>query len=68
MSTPLDITCSKCGRRIGVLVSPPRDHLEPLNLEFSCPECFDQVVRSKAITLQSETSWGKLQAELKGRI
>ena len=67
MSLPLNMTCQKCGRAIGTIISPVADRLTPLNLEFSCPECIEKIARSKAITLDSETSWGKVMAELKGR-
>ncbi len=64
---PLGIKCKKCGREIGKVISPAAKRLMPLKLEFACPDCIDKIAKSKAITLDSETSWGKVIAELKGR-
>jgi hypothetical protein len=52
---------------MGIIISPPADRLAPLILEFACPECVEKVARSKQITLDSETRWGRLIAEIKGR-
>jgi len=52
---------------MGTTVSSAADHLTPLKLEFACPECIGKTAKSKAITLDSETSWGKVIAEIKGR-
>jgi hypothetical protein len=67
MSLPLSMTCKKCGRVVGTIISPAADVLTPLRLEFACPECIEKIAKSKAITLDSETSWGKVIAELQGR-
>jgi hypothetical protein len=67
MAFPLSMSCKKCGRVIGTIISPAADHLAPLKLEFACPDCIEKAAKSKAITLDSETSWGKVIAELKGR-
>ena len=67
MSFPLTMKCKKCGREIGKIISPAIEQLIPLRLEFACPDCIEKVAKSKAITLDSETSWGKVIAELKGR-
>jgi hypothetical protein len=67
MSLPFNMTCKVCGHAIGTIISPATDHLMPLNLEFACPDCIEKIARSKAITLDSETSWGRVIAELKGR-
>jgi DNA-directed RNA polymerase subunit RPC12/RpoP len=66
MSFPLSMKCKKCGREIGTIISPDIDRLAPLKLEFACPDCVEKTALSKAITLDSETSWGKVIAELKG--
>jgi len=52
---------------MGTIISPAADTLAPLMLEFACPECIEKVAKSKDITLDSETSWGRLIAEIKGR-
>ena len=67
MSLPLNMTCQKCGRSIGTVISPAADRLALLKLEFACPDCIEKIAKSKAITLDSETSWGKVIAEIKGR-
>ena len=67
MFLPLKMTCKKCGRAIGAIIPPDAFDLAPLKLEFACPECIEKIAKSKAITLESETSWGKVIAELKGR-
>jgi|GEM_PF-558620 hypothetical protein len=67
MSLPLNMTCKSCDRHMGIIISPPADRLAPLILEFACPECVEKVARSKQITLDSETRWGRLIAEIKGR-
>jgi hypothetical protein len=59
--------CKKCGREIGKIISRAVEQLTPLRLEFACPDCIEKVAKSNAITLDSETSWGKVMAELKGR-
>jgi predicted RNA-binding Zn-ribbon protein involved in translation (DUF1610 family) len=60
MSLPFNMTCKSCDRHI---IYP----IAPLVLEFACPECVEKVAKSKQITLDSETSWGRVIAEIKGR-
>ena len=67
MSLPLNMTCKRCSQHMGTIISPAADSLAPLMLEFACPECIEKVAKSKEITLDSETSWGRLIAEIKGR-
>jgi len=67
MSLPLHLICKECGRAIGTVISHRADHLEPLKLEFACTGCLEKIAKSEAITLDSETSWGRLIAKIKGR-
>ena len=67
MSFPFNMRCKKCGNQIGTIISHSADRLAPLKLEFACPECIEKTAKSQAITLDSETSWGKVIAEIKGR-
>jgi hypothetical protein len=67
MSLPLNMTCKSCDRHMGIIISPAADRIAPLILEFACPECVEKVAKSKQITLNSETSWGRVIAEIKGR-
>jgi hypothetical protein len=67
MSLPLSMICVDCGHAIGAIISPTVDYLTPLELEFACSGCIEKIAKSRAITLDSETSWGKVIAELKGR-
>ncbi len=68
MSLPFSMTCKICGSVVGTIISlAADDNLTPLKLEVACPDCIDKTAKSKAITLDSETSWGKVIAELKGR-
>ena len=67
MSTPVNMTCERCRGDLGFIVSPEPDRLAALKLEFLCPQCVEKVAESMAITLNSETSWGRLIAEIKGR-
>ena len=67
MSLPLSVTCKQCGRAIGTIISPAVDRLTPLKLEFACLECIEKIAKSEAITLDSETSWGKVIAKIKGQ-
>jgi hypothetical protein len=67
MSLPLSMTCKDCGHIIGTIISPTADYVIPLELEFACRGCIEKIAQSKAITLNSETGWGKVIAELKGR-
>jgi hypothetical protein len=59
--------CEDCGHTIGAVISPAADVLMPFDLEFICQGCIEKIEKSKSITLDSETSWGKVIAELKGR-
>lgn len=68
MSVPFSMTCKKCGREIGTIISHEANHLTPLKLEFACPECIERIAKSQAITLDSETSWGRVIAQIKGRL
>jgi hypothetical protein len=36
-------------------------------LEFICAMCADKITKSEAASLDSETSWGKVIAKMKGR-
>jgi DNA-directed RNA polymerase subunit RPC12/RpoP len=67
MPLPFSMKCKNCGRPIGTIISHDEDRLAPLKLEFVCPECVDKIAKSEAITLDSETSWGKVIAHIKGR-
>jgi hypothetical protein len=67
MSLLRNLICKSCGRGVGTVISHEADHLEPLKLEIACVECIEKTARSKAITLDSETSWGRVIAEIKGR-
>jgi hypothetical protein len=67
MSFPFSMKCEGCGHTIGTIISPGADRLEPLKLEFACPECVENIAKSEAITLDSETSWGRVIARIKGR-
>ncbi len=67
MSSPLGMTCIECGQVIGTIIPPAADYLMPPRLEFACSDCIEKIAKSRAITLDSETSWGKVIAELKGR-
>jgi hypothetical protein len=64
---PLNMRCKQCGREIGAVISHGADRLAPLRLEFACPECIEKIAKSEAITLDSETSWGRIIAQIKGR-
>ena len=66
MSIPPNVKCEECGKPIGRLVSHSHDRLKSLQLEIVCPECVERIARSMAITLDSETSWGRVIAKLKG--
>jgi hypothetical protein len=61
------LKCTECGSGAGAIISP-RAHLEVLHtLEFVCAECVDKIAKSEAVTLNSETSWGKVIARIKDR-
>jgi hypothetical protein len=62
-----DLKCRECGSEAGAIISPTA-HLDVLHmLEFVCAECVEKIAISEAITLDSETSWGKVAARIKGR-
>jgi hypothetical protein len=59
--------CTECGGDAGAIISPTA-HLDALHtLEFICVECVEKIAKSEAVTLNSETSWGKVIARIKGR-
>jgi hypothetical protein len=58
--------CRQCGAELGTIISLPPDRLARLQLEFLCPACAEKAARSLAISVDPETSWGKLAAKLKG--
>jgi hypothetical protein len=62
-----DMTCSECGRELGTAISPTEHRDMLYTLKFTCIECVEKIARSEAITLNSETSWGKVIAKIKGR-
>jgi len=66
MATPTTTYCWQCGAELGTIVSPPPDRLARRELEFLCPACAEKAARSLAISVDPETSWGKLAAKLKG--
>jgi len=65
MAMPAKMLCERCRRDLGFIASPEPDRLAGMKLEFLCPQCVEKVAESMAITLNSETSWGKLIAEIK---
>jgi len=61
------VKCTECGGEVGAIISPIA-HRETLRtLEFTCVECVEKIAKSEAVTLDSETSWGKVIARIKGR-
>jgi hypothetical protein len=61
------MTCTECGRDMGAANSPTA-HSDILHtLEFTCVVCVEKIAKSEAVTLDSETSWGKVIAKIKGR-
>jgi len=61
------LNCTECGRDAGAIISPTV-HFDALHmLEFICVECVEKIAKSEAVTLDSETSWGKVIARIKGR-
>jgi hypothetical protein len=61
------VKCTECGSEAGGIISPTA-HLDLLHtLEFVCAECVEKIAISEAITLNSETSWGKVIARIKDR-
>ena len=61
------MTCKECGRGVGTIISPTAHRDTLLLMEFACTDCVEKIARSEAITLDSETSWGRLVAKIKGR-
>ena len=59
--------CTECRRDMGAAISATthRDILH--TLEFICAMCADKITKSEAASLDSETSWGKVIAKIKGR-
>jgi hypothetical protein len=59
--------CTECGGELGAAIFPiaHRDTLR--TLEFACVECIEKIAKSEAITLNYETSWGRVTAKTKGR-
>ena len=62
-----NLKCTECGSEAGAIISPTA-HLDAVyTLEFVCVECVEKIAKSEAVTLDSETSWGKVIARIKGR-
>lgn len=61
------MACTDCGRDMGAAISPRAHHQTLFTLEFTCVECVERIARSESVTLDSETSWGKVIAKIKGR-
>jgi hypothetical protein len=60
------MTCAECGRGMGA--ASPTVHRDLLGtLEFTCLACVEKIAKSEAVTLDSETSWGKVIARIKDR-
>jgi hypothetical protein len=61
------LKCTECGNDAGAIISPTA-HLHVMHtLEFICAECVEKIAKSEAILLDTETSWGKVIARIKGR-
>jgi len=67
MFTAHGMNCKECGRDVGTVISPTAHRQTLLLMEFACTECVERVARSEAVTLDSETSWGRVIARIKGR-
>jgi uncharacterized protein (DUF983 family) len=61
------MTCTECGRDMGAAISPTAHRPALFTLEFTCAECIEKIAKSEAVTLDSETSWGKVIAKIKDR-
>jgi DNA-directed RNA polymerase subunit RPC12/RpoP len=59
--------CTACGGELGAAIFPTAHRDTLRTLEYACPECIEKIAKSEAITLNSETSWGKVIAKIKGR-
>jgi hypothetical protein len=61
------LKCTECRSEVGAIISPTA-HLDLLHtLEFVCVECVEKIAKSEAVTLNTETSWGKVIARIKSR-
>jgi hypothetical protein len=52
---------------MGATISPTAHRHTMYTLEFICVDCSEKIAKSEAVTLDSETSWGKVIAKIKGR-
>ena len=61
------VKCTECGGEAGAIISPTAHRNTLHTLEFTCVVCVEKFAQSEAVTLDSETSWGKVIARIKGR-
>jgi hypothetical protein len=61
------MTCTECKREVGTIISPTAHRDVMQMLEFTCMACIEKIAKSEAVTLDSETSWGKVIAKIKDR-
>ena len=61
------VKCTECGGEAGAVISPAAHRNTLHTLEFTCVVCVEKIAQSEAVTLDSETSWGKVIARIKGR-
>jgi len=61
------VKCTECGGEVGAIISPTAHRNALHTLEFTCVVCVEKIARSEAVTLDSETSWGRVIAKIKGR-
>jgi hypothetical protein len=61
------VKCTECGSEAGAIISPTAHRDTLRSLEFTCVVCVEKIAKSEAATLDSETSWGKVIAKIKGR-
>lgn len=61
------MTCTECGGEVGAIISPTAHRDTLRTLEFTCVVCVEKIALSESVTLDSETSWGRVVAKIKGR-
>ena len=65
MSMPLGMTCKKCGKVLGVIISPPLDKLIPLKFVAVCEPCAAAAAREKGVQLNTDEGWDAAVGDLK---
>lgn len=65
MGFPLGVTCKRCGKVLGAIISPHLDELLPIKFVMVCEPCIAASALEKGVKLDTEEGWDEAVGHLR---